>query len=63
MLREECRFRGRENKVPRKISGPKKNEVTKDLEKLYNVERHNLSASHSVVRAIKWPRPGTCLRK
>jgi hypothetical protein len=35
-LREECRLRVFENKVLRRIFGPKRNEVTKEWRRLHN---------------------------
>ena len=37
-LREERRLRVSENRVPRRIFGPKRNEVTRDLERLHSEE-------------------------
>jgi hypothetical protein len=37
-LREELRLRVFENRVLRRIFGPKRNEVTRDLRKLHNEE-------------------------
>jgi hypothetical protein len=42
-LREEHRLRLFENRVLRRIFGPKRDEVTGDLRKLYNEEATNIS--------------------
>jgi hypothetical protein len=52
-LREENRFRVFENRVRRRIFGPKKDEVMGGWRKLHNEERHGLYSSPSIVRVIK----------
>jgi hypothetical protein len=42
-----------ENRVLRRIFGPKKDEVTGGWRKLHNEELHGLYSSHSIVRVIK----------
>jgi hypothetical protein len=42
-----------ENRVLRRIFGPKRNEVTGDWTNLHNEELHNLYSSPSVTRMIK----------
>jgi hypothetical protein len=42
-----------ENRVLRRIFGPKRDEVTGGWRKLYNEELHNLYSSPSIVRMIK----------
>jgi hypothetical protein len=42
-----------ENRVLRRIFGPKRDEVTGDLRKLHNEELHNLYASPNIVRMMK----------
>jgi hypothetical protein len=42
-----------ENKVLRRISGPKRDEVTEGWRKLHNEELHNLYSSPSIIRTIK----------
>jgi hypothetical protein len=42
-----------ENKVSRRIFGPKKDEVTGVWRKLHNEELHDLYSSHTIVRVIK----------
>jgi hypothetical protein len=51
-LREEHRLRVFENRVLRKIFGPKREEVAGDWRRLHNEEVHNLHAS-SNIGAIK----------
>jgi hypothetical protein len=41
-LREECRLRVFENKVLRRIFGPKRDEVTGELRRLHNKELYAL---------------------
>jgi hypothetical protein len=45
MLREEHRLRVFENRVLRRIFGPKRDEVTIEWRKLHNEELHNLYSS------------------
>jgi hypothetical protein len=52
-LREECRLRVFENKVLRRIFGPKRDEVTGERRRLYNKEFHALCSSPSIIWAIK----------
>jgi hypothetical protein len=49
----EHRLRVFENRVLRRISGPKRDEVTGGLRKLHNEELHNLYSSPSISRTIK----------
>jgi hypothetical protein len=42
-----------ENRVLRRIFGPKRDEVTGDWRKLHNEEFHNLYSSPSIIRMIK----------
>jgi hypothetical protein len=51
-LREEHRWRVFENGVLRKISGPKRDEVTAEWRKLHN-ELRELYSSSSIIRIIK----------
>jgi hypothetical protein len=53
ILREECRLRVFENRVLRRIFGPKRDEVTGECRKLHNVELHNLYSSPDIIRQIK----------
>jgi hypothetical protein len=51
-LREEHRLRVFENRVLRRIFGPKRDEVTKEWRKLHNVELHNLYSSPDIIRQV-----------
>jgi hypothetical protein len=51
--REEHRLRVFENRVLRRLFGPKRAEVTGSWRKLHNVELHNLYSSPSIIRIIK----------
>ena len=42
-----------ENKVLRKISGTKRDEITRDRRKLHNAELHALYSSPHIIRSIK----------
>jgi hypothetical protein len=52
-LREERRLRVFENRVLRRIFGPKRDEVTGGWRELHNEELHNLYSSPSIIRIIK----------
>jgi hypothetical protein len=52
-LREEHRQRVFENRVLRKIFGPKRDEVTGEWRQLHNKELHDLYSSPSIIRIIK----------
>ena len=52
-LREECRLRVFENRVLRKIFGPKMDEVTGEWRKLYNEELNDLYTVPNIVRVVK----------
>jgi hypothetical protein len=52
-LREEHRLRVFENRVLRRIIGPKGDEVTGEWRKLHNGELHNLYSSPDIIRQIK----------
>jgi hypothetical protein len=52
-LREEHRLRAFENRVLRRIFGPKRDEVTGGWRKLHNEELHNLYSCPSIIRMIK----------
>jgi hypothetical protein len=52
-LRKEHRLRVSENRVPRRIFGPKRGEVTGGWRKLHNEELHNLYSSPNIIRTIK----------
>jgi hypothetical protein len=42
-----------ENRVLRRIFGPKRNEVTGEWRKLHNEELHNLYSSPDIIRQVK----------
>jgi hypothetical protein len=52
-LREENRLRVFENRVLRRIVGPRRDEVTGEWRKLHNEELHNLYTSPDIIRQIK----------
>jgi hypothetical protein len=52
-LREEHRLRVFENRVLRRIFGPKRDEVTGEWRKLHNEELHDLYSSPSIIRMVK----------
>jgi hypothetical protein len=52
-LREECRLRVFENRVLRRIFGPKREEGTGEWRKLYNEELNDLYSSPNIVWVIK----------
>jgi hypothetical protein len=52
-LREEHRLRVFENRVLRRIFGPKSDEVTGEWRKLHNEELHNLCSSPDIIRQVK----------
>jgi hypothetical protein len=52
-LREEYRLRVFENRVLRRIFGPKRDEVTGELRRLHNEELNDLYSSANYMRVIK----------
>jgi hypothetical protein len=52
-LREERRLRVFENRVLRRIFGPKRDEVTGEWRRLHNEELIDLYSSPNIVRVIK----------
>jgi hypothetical protein len=52
-LREEHRLRVFENRVLRRIVGPKRDEVTGGSKKLQNEEHHSLHSLSSIFKIIK----------
>jgi hypothetical protein len=53
MLREEHRLRVFENRILRRIFGPKRAEVTEEWRKLHSEELHNLYSSPDIIRQVK----------
>jgi hypothetical protein len=52
-LRKEHRLRVFENRVLRRVFGPKRDEVTGEREKMYKKELHILYSSPNIIRQIK----------
>jgi hypothetical protein len=52
MLREEHRLKVFENRVLRRICGPKRDEVTEEWRKLHSEELHNLYSSPDIIRQV-----------
>jgi len=52
-LREERRLRVLENRVLRRVFGPKKDEVTGEWKKLHNEELNDLYSLPNIVRVVK----------
>jgi hypothetical protein len=52
-LREEHRLRVFENRAPRRIFGPNRDEVTGEWTKLHNEELRDLYSSPSIIRIIR----------
>ena len=52
-LREEHRLRVFENRVLKRIFGPKRDKVTREWRKLHNEELNDLYSSPNIVRVIK----------
>jgi transcription termination factor 2 len=52
-LREERRLRVFENRVLRRVFGPKRDELTGEWRKLHNEELNNLYSSPSIVQVVK----------
>ena len=52
-MKEERRLRVFENRVLRRIFGPKRNVVTRKWRKLHNEELHDLYSSPNISRVIK----------
>jgi hypothetical protein len=53
LLREEHRLRVFENRVLRRIFGPKRDEVMGERRKFHNGELHNLYSSPDIIRQVK----------
>ena len=52
-LREERRLRVFENRVLRRVFGPKRDEVTEEWRKLHNEELNELYSLPKIVRVVK----------
>jgi hypothetical protein len=52
-LREEQRLRMFDNRVLRRIFGPKRDEATGDWRRLHNEELNDLYSSRNIIRVIK----------
>jgi hypothetical protein len=52
-MREERRLRVLENRVLRRITGPKRDEVTGKWRKVHNQELNDLYSSPNIIREIK----------
>ena len=52
-MREERRLRVFENRVLRRVFGPKRDEVTGEWRKLYNEELSDLYSLPNIVRVVK----------
>jgi hypothetical protein len=52
-LREEHILRVFENRILRRIFGPKWDGITGEMRKLHNEEHHNLYSSSNIIRQIK----------
>jgi hypothetical protein len=58
-LREECRLRVFENRVLKRVFGPKRNEVTGEWRRLHNKELYALYSSPNIIlvitsRRLRW---------
>jgi hypothetical protein len=53
VLREEHRLRVFENRVLRRIFGPRRDEVTGEWRKMHDEELHNLYSSPDIIRQVK----------
>jgi len=52
-LREKCRLRMLENRLLRKIFGPKRDKVTEDWRELHTNELQDMCSTHNIIQVIK----------
>ena len=52
-LREQCRLKMFENRLLRRICGPKRGEVTGEWRRIHNEEIYDLYSSPDIIRGIK----------
>jgi hypothetical protein len=52
-LREECRLRVLENRVLRRIFGPKRDELTREWRRLHKKKLYALYSSPDIIRVVK----------
>jgi hypothetical protein len=52
-LREQYRLRGFEDRVLRRIFGPKRDEVTGEWRRLHNKELNAMNSSPNIIQVIK----------
>jgi hypothetical protein len=52
-MREECRLRVLENRVLRRIFGPRRDEVTGEWRRLHNEELYAVYSSQNIIQVIK----------
>jgi hypothetical protein len=62
-LREEHRLRVFENRVLRRIFGPKRDEVTGEWRELHNKELHDLYSTPSIISLEGYKRGASCCMK
>jgi hypothetical protein len=55
-LREERRLRVLENRMLRRIFGPKRDDVIREWRKLHDEELNDMYSLNNIVRVIKWRR-------
>jgi hypothetical protein len=53
-LREKRGLRVFENRVLKRIFGPKRDEATEEWSKLHNEELHDVCCSPNIFRVVKW---------